>query len=100
MAKYNKEQSAIIALWNLALNYGYQKHGYVPLKDSKAPSLIFDLVNKLGESHSAESIALHSHGYDQLFHDRDIDRGVTGLQNQIAKELSENGTVQKVYLKN
>ncbi|GHW89997.1 hypothetical protein VCSRO199_3636 [Vibrio cholerae] len=28
MAKYNKEQSAIIALWNLALNYGYQKHGY------------------------------------------------------------------------
>jgi hypothetical protein len=95
MAMYNKRQSTVIALWVLAIkNVG---HPEKPIKDGTAPEVITDLVNTLGDRHSSDSILLHTHGYDRLLLNRDIDKTITGLQHEIAEELLSTGIVKEIF---
>jgi len=89
---YSKEQSTVVALWVLARSTNDPK-----VRIHTAPTIITDLVNQLGDKHSSDSVLLHKHGYDRLFFERDIDKTITTLQRQIAKELYEAGVVSKVF---
>ena len=94
MAPYSKEQSIVVALWVLARSTNDPE---VRIPGATAPAIITNLVNQLGEKHSSDSVLLHKHGYDRLFFGRDIDKTITTLQRQIAKELYETGVVSKVH---
>jgi hypothetical protein len=95
MAKYSKEQSTIIALWVLAMQQ--RANPTRPIQGHTAPSSITEIVNKLGEHHSSDSILLHTHGYDRLLLGRDIEKTVTALQQEIANELKLCGVISRVY---
>ena len=96
MAKniYTKLQSTAIALWTISLQDKVPRD-VIAGKEPEAPPLITELVNALGPQHSPGSILLHTHGYDILFFDREIDRRVTKLQAKIAQELIDQG----IYVK-
>ena len=94
MAEYNKSQSMVIALWVLARSRNDPK---IPIPGATAPAIITEVVNQLGDVHPSDSVLLHKHGYDRLLLDRKIDKTVTALQRQVAKELFEAGVVSKVY---
>lgn len=93
MSRYNKEQSTVIAIWNLT-----RKNVVDPIPGNTAPESITNIVNMLGETHSSDSILLHTHGYDRLFHNRGIDKTITKLQIEIALELQKQGLVDKVHV--
>ncbi len=96
MAKYNEEQSTVIALWVLAIiNRGHPDKQSI--KGGMAPRSIVHLVNALGEDHSPSSILLHTHGYDRLLLGRSIDRSVTELQKKVARKLKEEDIIKKVF---
>jgi hypothetical protein len=95
MASYNKDQSSVVALWVLALQY--RTNPKQAIKDATAPPLITSIINKLGEQHTSDSILLHKHGYDRLLTGRDIDKSITNLQREIAQELLETGIVSTIY---
>lgn len=95
MANYSKEQSTIVALWALALQQ--RDDPTAVIKEATAPPVIVDVVNKLGEEHTPGSILLHTHGYDRLLLNRQIDKTVTNLRRQIADELVEQGVISKRY---
>ena len=96
MAKniYTKLQSTAIALWTISLQDKVPRD-VIAGKEPEAPPLITELVNALGPQHSPGSILLHTHGYDILFFDREIDRRVTKLQAKSAQELIDQG----IYVK-
>jgi hypothetical protein len=95
MAKYSKEQSTVIALWVLAMQH--RPNPKLPIQGHTAPTNITEIVNKLGELHSSDSILLHTHGYDRLLLGRDIDKTVTALQQEIAKELKDFDIISSVF---
>jgi hypothetical protein len=95
MAKYSREQSTVVALWVLALQQ--RDEPKAAIQGATAPRIIVDVVNKLGEEHTSDSILLHTHGYDRLLMNRQIDKTVTELQRQIADELVEQGVISKRY---
>ncbi len=97
MAEYSEDQSRIIALWVLAIKNRGHPNGQ-SVKGGVAPEVIVNLVNQLGEYHSPQSILLHTHGYDRLLLNRDIDKTITKLQRRVAKELKEQGVVNQIYL--
>lgn len=95
MAKYNKKQSTIVALWVLAI--AKRGHPEQTIKNGIAPEVITNLVNSLGEKHSSSSILLHTHGYDRLLLGRKIDKTITKLQEEVAQELLESDVIKKIF---
>ena len=87
--EYTKDQSTVIALWVLALQT--RSNPLAPIQGATAPEIIARLGNNLGGEHTSDSMLLHTHGYNRLFQDRQIDREATNLQKEIAKELREQG---------
>jgi hypothetical protein len=96
MGKYNKEQSTVVALWVLALQC--RSDPKAAIQDATAPPVIVEILNRLGESHSSDSILLHTHGYDRLLLGRDIDKTISKLQREVASALKDAGVVSKVYV--
>lgn len=94
MAEYSKAQSTVIALWVLSRSMSGSKR---PVPKGTAPAIITDVVNQLGDSHTSDSILLHTHGYERLLLDRRIEKTITCLQREIANELFAAGIVSKVY---
>jgi hypothetical protein len=90
MATYSKEQSTVVALWVLAMNK--QRTGL-----QSAPEPIAAIVNKRGDTHTAESILLHKHSYDRLLLGREINKTITSLQRRVAKELHEAGIAKTLH---
>lgn len=95
MAKYSKEQSTVVALWVLAMQF--RDDPKAAIQGAIAPPVVVDAVNKLGEQHTSGSILLHTHGYNRLLHNRKIDKTITNLQRQIARELVEQGVISRCY---
>jgi hypothetical protein len=95
MVKFTKDQSTVIALWVLALQQ--RDDPKAAIQNHTAPQIISDIVNKLGEPHSSDSILLHTHGYDRLLLNRPIEKTVTELQRQVADELVEQGVISKRF---
>jgi hypothetical protein len=94
-ANYNKKQSTIIALWVLAIkNTG---HPEKPIKNGTAPNVIRELVNSLGEKHSSDSILSHTHGYDQLLLNRQIEKTITSLQREVSNDLLQADIVNQIF---
>jgi hypothetical protein len=90
MAMYNKEQSTVVALWVLAMSR-------YPTEFQTAPDAITAIVNKLGDSHTSDSVLLHKHGYDRLLLDRPINKNISALQRQVARELHDVGIAPALY---
>ena len=95
MATYNDDQSLVIALWTLALQNKCAK-GEIAGKGVEAPPVIIDLVNKLGDAHTAGSVLLHTHGYDRLFFNRKIEKTITKTQCEIAKKLKIGEVINEI----
>jgi hypothetical protein len=95
MATYSRDQSTVIALWVLALQY--RDDPKLAIQGGTAPRVITDVVNRLGEQHSSDSILLQKHGFDRLLLGRQIDKSVSLLQRSVANELLEAGVVSRVY---
>ncbi len=62
-------------------------HPEQPMKDGTAPNIITELVNSLGEKHSSDSILLHTHGYDRLL-----------LNRQIEKSKNQRGQTRLIFV--
>ena len=90
MNEYSDQQSILIALWVLSL-----RPNFAP--GPEAPEFLTQMVNALGEHHSAASILLHTHGYERLFLNRPINRNITSLQRQVASLLRDEGIVEHVF---
>ena len=96
MSEYNKAQSTVIALWVLALQ---NKRTGVDFesKGPTAPEAIAGIVNQLGDTHTSDSVLLHTHGYDRLLLGRPIERAITKLQREVARDLLDQGIVVSLH---
>lgn len=94
-AAYSKKQSTVIALWVLSMQNRVDPKASI--QGHTAPSIITDIVNALGESHTSGSILLHTHGYDRLLLGRKIGKSVTNLQKEVANELMVQGVISLVH---